>query len=110
MVEVGRVPCLFLISNVVSCHMPITSSAKKALRASKRKRVFNQRRKDTVSDVVKKVKKFVADKNTQEAMKLLSQAYKAIDKAAKTNLIKKNTASRKKSRLAQYVKKASQAK
>ncbi|MCC2630365.1 MAG: ribosomal protein small subunit ribosomal protein [Candidatus Paceibacter sp.] len=87
--------------------MPITSSAKKALRASKKKRVFNQRRKDALVDVVKKVKKFVADKNTQEAMSLLSQAYKAIDKAAKTNLIKKNTASRKKSRLAKLVKKAS---
>jgi len=87
--------------------MPITSSAKKALRASKKKKVFNQRRKDTLTGVVKKIKKFVADKNTQEAVKLLSEAYKAIDKAAKTNLIKKNTASRKKSRLAKFVGKAS---
>jgi small subunit ribosomal protein S20 len=87
--------------------MPITSSAKKALRASKKKKVFNQRRKDTLTGVVKKIKKFVSDKNTQEAVKLLSEAYKAIDKAAKTNLIKKNTASRKKSRLAKFVAKAS---
>jgi small subunit ribosomal protein S20 len=87
--------------------MPITSSAKKALRASKHKKVFNQRRKDTLTAVVKKVKKFVADKNTQEAMKFLSEAYKAIDKAAKTNLIKKNAASRKKSRLSKLVQKAS---
>lgn len=87
--------------------MPITSSAKKALRASKRKRVFNQGRKDTLSAVVKKIKKFVTDKNTQEAAKLLAAAYKAIDKAAKTNLIKKNTAGRKKSRLAKLIKKAS---
>jgi small subunit ribosomal protein S20 len=87
--------------------MPITSSAKKALRASKKKRVFNQRRKDTMTSVIKKVKKFVSDKNTQEAVKLLSQAYQAIDKAAKTNLIKKNNAARKKSRLAKLVKAAS---
>jgi small subunit ribosomal protein S20 len=87
--------------------MPITSSAKKALRASKHKRVYNQRRKESLSDVVKKVKKFVSDKNTKEAVALLAQAYKAIDKAAKTNLIKKNAASRKKSRLAKLVKKAS---
>jgi small subunit ribosomal protein S20 len=86
--------------------MPITSSAKKALRASKHKRVFNQRRKDTIGAVVKKVKKFIADKNTQEAVKLLAEAYQAIDKAAKTNLIKKNTAARKKSRLAKFVSKA----
>jgi small subunit ribosomal protein S20 len=87
--------------------MPITSSAKKALRASKKKRVFNQHRKDAMTSVIKKVKKFVADKNTQEAMKFLAQAYQAIDKAAKTNLIKKNAASRKKSRLAKLIKVAS---
>jgi small subunit ribosomal protein S20 len=87
--------------------MPITSSAKKALRASKKKRVFNQRRKDAMTDVMKKIKKFVADKNTKEALALLGQAYKAIDKAAKTNLIKKNTANRKKSRLSNFIKKAS---
>lgn len=90
--------------------MPITSSAKKALRASKKKRVFNQRRKDTLSSTVKKLKKFVTDKNTVEAVKLLSQAYQAIDKAAKTNLIKKNAASRKKSRLAKLIKRTSEAK
>ncbi|MBX4198025.1 30S ribosomal protein S20, partial [Candidatus Parcubacteria bacterium] len=53
--------------------MPITSSAKKALRSSQKKRVFNQRRKSTMNDVVKKLKKFVADKNTKEAVALLAQ-------------------------------------
>lgn len=86
--------------------MAITSSAKKALRSSKKKRVFNERRKSAVSSVVKKIKKFIADKNTAEAMKFLSEAYKAIDKAAKTNLISKNTASRKKSRLSKLIKKS----
>ncbi|MBX4198575.1 30S ribosomal protein S20, partial [Candidatus Parcubacteria bacterium] len=59
------------------------------------------------NDVVKKLKKFVADKNTKEAVALLAQAYQAIDKAAKTNLIKKNAASRKKSRLSAMIKKIS---
>ncbi len=86
--------------------MPITSSAKKALRASKTKRQFNQNRKDAMASVIKKIKKFVADKNTKEAVALLAQAYKAIDKSAKTNLIKKNAAARKKSRLAKLIKKA----
>jgi small subunit ribosomal protein S20 len=86
--------------------MPITSSAKKALRASKQKKVFNQNRKDTMTSVIKKIKKFVSDKNTKEALALLAQAYQAIDKAAKTNLIKKNAAARKKSRLSKLVKKA----
>ncbi len=87
--------------------MPITSSAKKALRASKRKRVFNDARKAALTSVVKDLKKLVSDKKVKEAAQLLSSAYKAIDKAAKTNLITKNTASRKKSRLAQMIKKAS---
>lgn len=86
-----------------SGRMPITSSAKKALRASKRKRVYNARRKTTMIDAVKTVKKFLADKNVKEAEKALVQAYKALDKAVKTNYIKKNTASRKKSRLAKML-------
>jgi small subunit ribosomal protein S20 len=86
--------------------MPITSSAKKALRSSKRKHVYNIRRKEAVSDVVKQVRKLVADKKVADAQKLLASAYQALDKAAKTGSIKKNTASRKKSRLAALVKKA----
>ena len=85
--------------------MPITSSAKKALRSSKVKRVYNLRRKDTVTDLVKQIKKLVKDKNQVEAKKLLSSAYKAIDKAAKGNTIKKGAASRKKSRLSKMIKK-----
>jgi len=87
--------------------MPITSSAKKALRASKNKALYNARRKDAISDVSKKIKKLVADKKVKEAEALLSTAYKAIDKACKTNLIHKNTASRKKSRLAKLLSKNS---
>lgn len=86
--------------------MPITRSAKKALRSSARKNTYNQHRKDGLNDAVKKVKKLALAKSKDEAQKLLPGAYKAIDKAAKTGLIKKNTASRKKSRLATMVKKA----
>jgi ribosomal protein S20 len=41
----------------------------------------------------------VFQKKVAEAKKLLPQAYKILDKAAKTSLIKKNTAARKKSRI-----------
>lgn len=85
--------------------MAITSSAKKALRASKRKRVFNMYHRDAVSDVTKKIKKLVTQGNKAEAMKLLPTAYSEIDKSAKTGFIKPNTASRKKSRLSAFVKK-----
>lgn len=86
--------------------MPITKSAKKALRGSKRKRVVNVHRKDAVSDVIKKIKKLVSEKKAIEARAMLSDAYQALDKAVKIGYIKKNNASRKKSRLSAFIKKA----
>ncbi len=85
--------------------MPITTSAKKALRGSKRKRVFNLKKKDQVSKTLKQFKKLVADKNTKEAEKMLPQVQKVLDKATKTGLLKKNTSSRKKARLVASLKK-----
>jgi small subunit ribosomal protein S20 len=79
--------------------MPITSSAKKALRSSKRKKVFNLRRKNEMQDVIKQYKKLVVAKKTDEAQKMIPRLQQVIDKAKKRGLIKKNTASRKKSRL-----------
>jgi small subunit ribosomal protein S20 len=79
--------------------MPITDSAKKALRGSKKKRVFNMRRKDALNSVSKEYKKLVAGGKKEEASKLLPKLQQAIDKASKRGVIKKNTASRKKSRL-----------
>ena len=62
--------------------MPITSSAKKAIRVSARKKLVNDRR----------------------TAKMMSVAFAAVDKAAKRGVIKKNTASRKKARLARLIK------
>ena len=87
--------------------MPITSSATKALRASKKKRVFNLRRQKAIEDSEKKILKLIKQNKFDEAKKALSEVYTALDKGAKTNLIKKNTASRKKSRLSAMLKKAS---
>lgn len=86
--------------------MPIIQSAKKALRSSARKRVFNLRRSRTLKTTLKETRELVST-NVKDAQKKLSDAYQAIDKAAKRGLIKKNTASRKKSRLAALIKKAS---
>ena len=80
--------------------MPITSSAKKALRASRRKRVFNVRRKEAAKSAVKDIRKLVAEGKRAEALVLLSKAFKALDKAAKNHTLKKGNADRKKSRLA----------
>ncbi|HUX81009.1 MAG TPA: 30S ribosomal protein S20 [Candidatus Paceibacterota bacterium] len=86
--------------------MAITSSAKKAIRTSARKHVFNLRRKDTMRDTTKSLTKALSAKDVAGAEKLLSSAYAAIDKAKKIGVIKANTASRKKSRLALAIKKA----
>ncbi len=86
--------------------MPITSSAKKAHRASENKRVFNVRRKRAMKDAMKEVETLSAAGKGKEATEKLTTAYKAIDKAAKRGIIKDNTAARKKSRLSRLVEKA----
>jgi small subunit ribosomal protein S20 len=84
--------------------MPITKSAKKALRGSMVKKAMNDRNKKNIKETVKKIEKFVKDKKKDEAKKLLPEAYSVIDKAAKRGVIKKNTASRKKARLSKITK------
>lgn len=84
--------------------MALTKSAKKAVRQSKRRYVLNLRRRRAIHDTVKGARKTVGtDRKTQdEALKV---AYQAIDKALKRGVIKKNTAARKKARLAKFLKK-----
>ncbi|MEI6729198.1 MAG: 30S ribosomal protein S20 [bacterium] len=85
--------------------MPVTKSAKKADRASNRKKVFNIRRKNKIVSSRKDVNKLLlSEKPTlQEVTDALSKYYSALDKAAKTNYIEKNKASRLKSRLSAKV-------
>ena len=84
--------------------MPITKGAKKAIRVSAKKRLFNLKRKDEMKGAIKNFKKLVSEKKKDEASKLVSTTYKAIDKAAKRGAIKKNTASRKKSGIIRLLK------
>lgn len=85
--------------------MPLTTSAKKALRGSQRKRVFNLRRSRAMRQLVKDARAFVARGKTAEAQAFLPQSYQAIDKAAKRGVIKKKAAARKKARLTKAVNK-----
>ena len=78
--------------------MPITRSAQKALRQSVRRRAENVARKIAFKEAVKNYRK-------SPSAELLTQAYQSLDKAAKTNVIKKNKASRLKSRLSKLLKK-----
>ena len=76
--------------------MPNLQNAKKALRVAARKRILNDRRRRAMRVAVKSVK-------ISNATDDLSKAFQAIDKAAKRGVIKKNAASRKKSRLSKAV-------
>ena len=83
--------------------MPIIKSAKKALRKSQKRRVINAAKTRKLKSLLKQVRVLVSEKKLEEAKKLLPQVYKVLDKAAKTKLIKKNTASRKKSRISRLI-------
>lgn len=83
--------------------MPNTKSAKKAMRASRRKRAHNLATIGKYKDAVRAARKTVAAKNKDEAQKALVLAYKQLDKAAKKNVIHKNKAARLKSRLTMIV-------
>lgn len=84
--------------------MPIIKSAKKALRQSIKRKAVNDRRTKAMKDAIKKVEKSVKEKKADVVKTLLPVAFAAIDKAAKRGVIKKNTAARKKSRLARISK------
>ncbi len=73
--------------------MPITRSAKKAIRSSSKKRVFNDRRRKAMKDLTKMAK-------TSPSQENLNLAYQAIDKAVKRGVIKANAGARKKSQVA----------
>jgi len=86
--------------------MPITKSAKKALRQSIKTKSGNRAYRRQIKDLIKKIRSLVLEKKLEEAKKLLPKIYKILDKAAKTKVIKKNTASRKKSRITKLVNKS----
>ena len=85
--------------------MPITKSAKKALRQNARRRTRNIIYKNKIKNLLKELKTLALAKKTEEAKKIMPQVYKILDKAAKAGVIKKNTASRKKSRLTKMINK-----
>ena len=86
--------------------MPITKAAKKSLRKSLKRRIRNIQKKRKIKSLLKEVRNLISQKKTNEVKKLLPQVYKLLDKAGKTGLIKKNTASRTKSRITRTINRA----
>lgn len=86
--------------------MPNTKSAIKAARQNLKHRQINLAALDKIKSTIKLFKKLTSSNKAEEARKSLSQAFAALDKAAKKHIIHKNTADRRKSRLAKLLAKA----
>ena len=78
--------------------MPNIKSAIKRVSVSRKKAAANTIQKSTLRTVIKKSKETVA-KGEEKAPEVVKQAVKTIDKAVAKNLIHKNTAARKKSKM-----------
>jgi len=93
--------------------MPNIKSAKKVLRQTIKKHKSNLRTKNKMKKIIKGLNELaekleksagkIAADDTKKIQEYLISAYKAIDKAVKKGVIKKNAASRKKSKLAKKI-------
>jgi small subunit ribosomal protein S20 len=79
--------------------MPIIKSEIKSLRQNKKRRIKNLTYLKKMRLLLKEENKLIDDGKKEDAKALLPKIYKALDKAAKENVIKKNTAARRKSRI-----------
>jgi small subunit ribosomal protein S20 len=82
--------------------MPRTKTAKKELRKNARRRERNIVKKKSLKKIIKAYENSLSSGTGAADLKIV---YQALDKAAKSHVIKKNKASRLKSRLAKRAKK-----
>ncbi len=85
--------------------MPNLKASIKDNRKSKKRTEENLRMKRRYRNAIKEFQTHLKNEDLESAKKSLSKAYKLVDKAAKTKLLKKQTASRKKSRLTKLLNK-----
>lgn len=79
----------------------------KDVRQNKKRAEINRSWKRRMKNVVKRLNEMIKEGASEEELKKQLQiVYKVVDKVAKRGIIKKNTASRKKSRLSKKVNKA----
>lgn len=73
------------------------------MRADAKRRLRNLEAKSRLKTLVRQFGKLVADKKKDDAKKFYPQLAKFLDQSAKIGILHKNTASRKKSRLAKQL-------
>ena len=83
--------------------MPIMRSAKKRLRQNIKQNLRNRSYRAALKTQLKKFLSVVKEGNAQAAQEELRLTVKKIDKGVAKNILHKNTASRKKSRLAKKI-------
>jgi len=83
--------------------MPVTKTTKRRPAQIERRRVVNSKRILEMRKLIKEANTLLSNKNIEEVEKMLPRIYKAIDKAAKRGVIKKNAAARRKSRMAKKI-------
>lgn len=84
--------------------MPTSLSAKKRVRQDAKRRARNRMVKSVVKTQVRKLETAMASGNAETAQAEFASAVRAIDKAVTKGVLHKNTAARRKSRLAARVK------
>jgi len=83
--------------------MPIKQQSKKALRQMHAHAERNTKVREDLKTLLKKVRQAIDKKEAKDKIEtLIKQAQKSLDKAAQKNVMKKNTAARKLSRLIKY--------
>ena len=85
--------------------MAHSSSAKKRIRQSNKRRLRNRWRKSAAKESIRAFDEAVAAGKTDEAATQLKEVYKRLDKTAAKGTIHKKAAARKKSRLAKLLEK-----
>jgi small subunit ribosomal protein S20 len=83
--------------------MPQRKIAKKDLKQNKKRKLKNLIVKASIRTAIKNFKKAVVAADASLSEKALREMYKALDKAAKKNVIHKNAAARKKSRMSKLL-------
>ena len=88
--------------------MANTKAAIKRIRASERRRKYNQIHRSRPRTSIKKARSLIAAHQIEEAEVMTQEAMSALDKAAQQGVIHKNNAARRKARLMKQLNQAKQ--
>lgn len=85
--------------------MPIIKSAKKRVKTTKKKTEINKKWKDKLKNSIKEFENLIEEGKVEEAREQLKETKSIIDKSTKKNIIHRNNAARKKSKLTKMLNK-----